>query len=314
MSLQPGDQLGPYEILSLVGTGGMGEVYKALDSRLDRTVAIKVLPPSRTQDLTARQRLAREARVIAGLSHPHICPLFDVGQQNGADFLVMEFLEGETLATRLARGRLPIDQALRYGIEMAGALAAAHAAGIVHRDLKPSNVILTRSGAKLLDFGIAKPRPELAAANSEGTTKQPISRDGAIAGTLQYMAPEQLQGHEADFRSDIFSLGAVLYGMVTGPSAFEAATKASLIAKILESEPITLAAAGITAPPGLDYLIRTCLAKAPELRWQSAQDIVLGLQRVVDERLTGIATIPAATRSPLWWYGITAALLAVLAT
>jgi serine/threonine protein kinase len=137
MSLQPGDQLGPYEILSLVGTGGMGEVYKALDSRLDRTVAIKVLPPSRTQDLTARQRLAREARVIAGLSHPNICPLFDVGQQNGADFLVMEFLEGETLASRLARGRLPLDQALRYGIEMAGALAAAHSAGIVHRDLKP---------------------------------------------------------------------------------------------------------------------------------------------------------------------------------
>src|SRR6476619_7084869 len=156
MSLQPGDQLGPYEILSLVGTGGMGEVYKALDSRLDRTVAIKVLPPSRTQDLTARQRLAREARVIAGLSHPNICPLFDVGQQNGADFLVMEFLEGETLASRLARGRLPLDQALRYGIEMAGALAAAHSAGIVHRDLKPSNVILTKSGVKLLDFGLAK--------------------------------------------------------------------------------------------------------------------------------------------------------------
>jgi len=314
MSLQPGDQLGPYEILSLVGTGGMGEVYKALDSRLDRTVAIKVLPPSRTQDLTARQRLAREARVIAGLSHPHICPLFDVGQQNGADFLVMEFLEGETLATRLARGRLPLEQALRYGIEMAGALAAAHSAGIVHRDLKPSNVILTRSGAKLLDFGIAKPQPHLTAAQSAGTTRQPISHDGDIAGTLQYMAPEQLEGHEADFRSDIFSLGAVLYEMVTGHKAFQAPTKASLIAKILESEPPTLTAARVAAPPGLDYLIRTCLTKAPELRWQSAQDVVLGLQRVFDERLAEAATTRAGVPPRFWWYGLTAALLAVLAT
>jgi len=314
MPLQPGDQLGPYEILSLVGAGGMGEVYKALDSRLDRTVAIKVLPPSRMQDLTARERLAREARVIGGLSHPHICPLFDVGQQNGADFLVMEFLEGETLASRLARGRLPLDQALRSGIEMAGALAAAHAAGIVHRDLKPSNVILTKSGAKLLDFGLAKPRPELTAAQSEGTTKQPILGDGTIEGTLQYIAPEQLQGHEADFRSDIFSLGAVLYEMVTGHKAFEAPTKASLIAKILESEPPTLAAARVTAPPGLDYLIRTCLAKVPELRWQSAQDVVLSLQRLFDERLTGTTTTPAGTSPRFWWYGVSAALLAVLAT
>ena len=314
MSLQPGDQLGPYEILSLVGTGGMGEVYKALDSRLDRTVAIKVLPPSHTQDLTARQRLAREARVIAGLSHPHICPLFDVGQQNGADFLVMEFLEGETLASRLARGRLPLDQALRHGIEMAGALAAAHSAGIVHRDLKPSNVILTKSGAKLLDFGIAKARPDMAAAQSTGTTRQPISQDGAIAGTLQYMAPEQLEGHDADFRSDIFALGAVLYEMVTGHSAFQAPTRASLIAKILQSEPPTLAAAGVTAPPGLDYLIRTCLTKAPELRWQSAQDVVLGLQRVFDERLTEATTTRAGSPPRFWWYGLIAALLAVLAT
>src|SRR6476469_8681396 len=192
MPLQPGDQLVPYEILSLVGTGGMGEVYKALDSRLDRTVAIKVLPPSRTQDLTARQRLAREARVIAGLSHPNICPLFDVGQQNGADFLVMEFLEGETLASRLARGRLPLDQALRYGIEMAGALAAAHSAGIVHRDLKPSNVILTKSGAKLLDFGISKATALVAGGASTLPDWLALTSAGIILGTLQYMAPEQL--------------------------------------------------------------------------------------------------------------------------
>src|SRR5262245_6734238 len=206
MSLQPGDQLGPYEILSLVGTGGMGEVYKALDSRLDRTVAIKVLPPSRTQDLTARQRLAREARVIAGLSHPHICPLFDVGQQNGADFLVMEFLEGETLAGRLARGRLPLAQARRPGTDLAGALPAAHPAGSVHGQLKPAHRIRTKTGATLREFGMAMPRRELGAAQSQGTTQQLLSGDGTMVGTLQYIAPEQLQGHDADFRSDIFSL------------------------------------------------------------------------------------------------------------
>src|SRR5262245_4672177 len=170
MTLQPGDQLGPSGILALVGSGGMGEVYKAVDSRLERTVAIKILPHGHTRDSNAQQRLAREARLVAGLSHPHICRLFDVGQHDGADFLVMEYLEGETLASRLTRGRLPMEQAIRYGIEMAGALAAAHAAGIVHRDLKPANVILTRSGAKLLDFGVAKPRSALSIVEADGTT------------------------------------------------------------------------------------------------------------------------------------------------
>ena len=231
MTLQPGDQLGPYEILSLVGSGGMGEVYKAVDSRLERTVAVKVLPHAHTRDSHAQQRLTREARLVAALSHPHICRLFDVGQHDGADFLVMEFLEGETLARRLQRGRLPLEQALRYGIEMAGALAAAHAAGIVHRDLKPSNVILTRSGAKLLDFGVAKPRSALSIVEADGTTEQPLTQDGTITGTLQYMAPEQLEGHEADARSDIFAFGAVLFETVTGKKAFEARSTATLIAQ-----------------------------------------------------------------------------------
>src|SRR5262245_39729009 len=193
MTLQPGDQLGPSGILALVGSGGMGEVYKAVDSRLERTVAVKVLPHSSAFDSTAQQRLTREARLVAGLSHPHICRLFDVGQHDGADFLVMEFLEGETLAQRLARGRPPLDQALRCGIEIAGALAAAHAAGVVHRDLKPSNVILTKSGAKLVDFGVAKPRSALSIVEADGTAEQPLTQEGIIAGTLQYMAPEQLE-------------------------------------------------------------------------------------------------------------------------
>ena len=315
MSLQPGDQLGPYEILSLVGTGGMGEVYKALDSRLDRTVAIKVLPPSRTQDLTARQRLAREARVIAGLSHPHICPLFDVGQQNGADFLVMEFLEGETLASRLARGRLPLDQALRYGIEMAGALAAAHSAGIVHRDLKPSNVILTKSGAKLLDFGIAKPRPELAAAQSD--------RDDQAAD-LAAMAPSPARCNTwrpssskgtrpiSGATSSRSAPCSTRWSRATAPSRRpprRASSRRSSSRSLPRWPPH-----GVTAPPGLDYLIRTCLTKAPELRWQSAQDVVLGLQRVFDERLTEATTTRAGTPPRFWWYGLAAALLAVLAT
>jgi Tol biopolymer transport system component len=314
MTLQPGDQLGPYEILSLVGAGGMGEVYKATDSRLQRTVAIKVLPPRSTQDLNAQQRLAREARVIAGLSHPHICPLFDVGRHDGADFLVMEFLEGETLANRLARGRLPLEQVLRYGIEMAGALAAAHAAGIVHRDLKPSNVILTKSGAKLLDFGVAKPHADVSVTEVDGTTEQPLTREGAITGTLQYMSPEQLEGREADARSDIFALGGVLYEMVSGHKAFEARSKATLIARILDSEPTPLAANGVAVPLGLEYLIRTCMAKAPERRWQSAQDIVLGLQRIDDERSAAGTTSPVPMVSRrAWWYGLAAALFAALA-
>ena len=315
MTLQPGDQLGPYEILSLVGSGGMGEVYKAVDSRLERTVAIKVLPHTHTRDTNAQQRLTREARLVAGLSHPHICRLFDIGQHDGADFLVMEYLEGQTLASRLTRGKLPLEQALRYGIEMAGALAAAHAAGIVHRDIKPSNVILTGSGAKLLDFGVAKPRSALSIVEGDGTTEQPLTQEGTIAGTVQYMAPEQLEGHEADARSDIFAFGAVLFEAVTGKKAFEGRSKATLIAKIIQSDPTAWATAGVTVPPGLEYLIRTCLAKAPEQRWQSAQDIALGLQRIVDERSKNVTGRDAAViASRVWPYALAAALIAAVAT
>ncbi len=314
MTLQPGDQLGPYQILSLVGSGGMGEVYKAVDSRLDRTVAIKVLPHAHTGDTSAQQRLTREARLVAGLSHPHICRLFDIGQHDGADFLVMEYLEGETLASRLARGRLPMEQAIRYGIEMAGALAAAHAAGIVHRDLKPANVILTRSGAKLLDFGVAKPRSALSLVETDGTTEQPLTEEGTIAGTLQYMAPEQLEGHEADARSDIFAFGTVLFEAITGKKAFEARSKATLIARIIQSEPTAWATAGVSVPAGLEYLIRTCLAKSPDQRWQSAQDIALGLQRIVDERSPKVAGKTSLLSLPrVWAFAIATGLIAAVA-
>src|SRR6187431_1648116 len=205
MALQPGVRLGPYEIVSAAGAGGMGEVYRARDTRLDRTVALKVLPPDLTSDSAARQRFEREARAVAALSHPHICTLHDIGHQDGTDYLVMEYLDGETLAARLTRGKLPVDQALQYGIQIADALAAAHKAGIVHRDLKPGNVMLTKSGAKLLDFGLAKTSVQIAGPGvTQLATQRPLTGAGTLLGTLQYMAPEQLQGATADARADVF--------------------------------------------------------------------------------------------------------------
>src|SRR6188472_2050268 len=217
MSFSPGVRLGPYEIIGPAGAGGMGEVYRARDTRLDRTVALKVLPPDLTSDPAARQRLEREARAVAALSHPHICTLHDIGQQDGIDFLVMEYLDGETLAARIARGKLPLDQALQYGIQIADALAAAHRAGIVHRDLKPGNVMLTKSGAKLLDFGLAKIATAGAVAANPVTMATmtspaaPLTAQGTILGTFQYMAPEQIEGEEAGTRADLFAFGAVLF-------------------------------------------------------------------------------------------------------
>ena len=220
MPLTAGATLGPYEILARTGAGGMGEVYKARDTRLHRTVAIKVLPAALTADPDARQRLDREAKAVAALSHPHICSLFDIGHQDGTDFLVMEFLEGETLAQRLTRGKLPLDEALRTGIQIADALGTAHKAGIIHRDLKPGNVMLTKRGATLLDFGLAKPPPvALSAGMTQVATEQPLTGVGTLLGTLQYMAPEQLQGLPADARTDVFAFGCVLYEMVTGRRA-----------------------------------------------------------------------------------------------
>src|SRR5215203_6169894 len=243
MSLSPGARLGPYEIVSPAGAGGMGEVYRARDTRLDRTVALKVLPPDLTNDPAARQRFEREARAVAALSHPHICTLHDIGQQDGTDFLVMEYLDGETLAARLARGKLPLDQALQYGIQIADALAAAHKAGIVHRDLKPGNIMLTKSGAKLLDFGLAKPGVQIAASGiTQLVTEGPLTAAGTLLGTLHYMAPEQLQGAEADTRTDVFGFGCVLYEMITGRRAFGGDTPASVIAAVLEHAPAPLAA------------------------------------------------------------------------
>ena len=241
MSLTPGTRLGPYEILSPLGAGGMGEVYKAKDTRLDRTVAIKVLPAHVASSPEARQRFEREARAVSSLNHPHICTLHDVGHQDGVDFLVLELLEGQTLADRLVKGPLPVDQALRHGIEIAGALAAAHRRGIVHRDLKPANIMLAKSGVKLLDFGLAKQGPggavvEIMAApgglsaSPTATRQKGLTAEGTILGTLHYMAPEQLEGKPADARTDIFALGVLLYEMATGKHAFEGKSRTSLIA------------------------------------------------------------------------------------
>jgi len=274
-----GTRLGPYQITAPIGAGGMGEVYKARDTRLDRDVAIKVLPPDFARDAAARQRLDREARIIASLSHPHICALFDVGRADGTDFLVMEYLEGETLAARLARGRLPLEQALRNAIEIAGAVAAAHAAGIIHRDLKPGNVILTKSGAKLLDFGLAK----LGVALHDGATTQTVAahtREGTILGTIGYMSPEQAEGRVLDARSDIFSFGAILYEMATGQRAFHGGSSVATLAAILgqEPEPFDDLTRG-----DLQKVVFRCLRKDPEQRYQHMADVRIALEELADD-------------------------------
>jgi serine/threonine protein kinase len=274
--LSPGSRLGPYEILSSIGAGGMGEVYKARDTRLDRAVAIKVLPAHVASDPDVRQRFEREARAVAALNHPHICTLHDIGTQDGTDFLVMEYLEGETLQDRLAKGALPLNQALRYGIEIADALDKAHRAGIVHRDLKPGNVMLTKSGAKLLDFGLAKTGASVVAGTGLSmlpTAPPNLTAQGTILGTFQYMAPEQLEGQEADARTDNFAFGAVLYEMLTGKKAFEGKSQASLIAAILNDDPPAVSELQPVAPPALDHVVKTSLAKSPDDRWQNASDI-----------------------------------------
>src|SRR6476619_2111885 len=236
MTLTAGSKLGPYEILAPIGAGGMGEVYKAKDTRLERTVAVKVLPSHLSASPESRQRFEREAQTISQLSHPHICAIYDVGREGETEYLVMEYLEGETLADRLGKGALPLDQVLRYGGEIADALDKAHRQGIVHRDLKPGNVMLTKSGVKLLDFGLAKALATVApvsAFTALPTQAVPITREGSLLGTLHYMAPEQLEGKEADARTDVFAFGAVLYEMATGKKTFSGATQASLIGSIL---------------------------------------------------------------------------------
>jgi len=282
MALTAGARLGPYEIVSPVGAGGMGEVYRARDTRLDRTVAIKVLSESLAADPIFRDRFDREARVISQLDHPHICTLYDVGEQHGTAYLVMQYLEGETLEARVNRGPLPLEHALQYAIHIADALDKAHRAGILHRDLKPGNIMLTKSGATLLDFGLAKPAvgPVVAGLSKLPTTSPSLTAQGTILGTLQYMSPEQLEGHEADSRSDIFAFGAVLYEMVTGRKAFEGKSQASIIGAIMHADPPPISTLQRLAPPLLDHLARTCLAKNPDERWQSSFDLKVELQGI----------------------------------
>ena len=284
MALPPSTRLGPYQVLSPVGAGGMGEVYRARDTRLDRTVAIKILPTHRSFSPQARERFEREAKAISSLSHPHICPLYDVGHQDGIDFLVMEYLEGETLAQRLRKGPLPPDQALHYAIQITDALDTAHRHGVIHRDLKPGNIMLTKTGAKLLDFGLAKVQASEAAAGMTQLPTQttPLTAEGTILGTLQYMAPEQLEGQEADIRTDIFALGAVLYEMATGRRAFEGKSQASLISAIMTANPPPISTLQSLAPPALDHVVRTCLAKDPDARWQTAHDVLVELKWIAE--------------------------------
>ena len=298
MSLASGTRLGPYEILSPLGAGGMGEVYRARDTRLGRDVAVKVLPTSLTASEQARQRFEREARTISQLSHPHICALFDVGHQDGTEYIVMELLEGQTLADRLARGALPLDQALRYGAEIADALDRAHRTGIVHRDLKPANVMLTSSGVKILDFGLAKalgPSPSTASLTAI-PTEMPLTEAGTVLGTVQYMAPEQLEGKEADARTDIFALGLVLYEMVTGRRAFSGATHASLIGAILRDDPSPISREQPLSPRALDRVVAICLAKEPEERWQTARDVALQIEGIRQDRSTSEPVVAAPSR------------------
>jgi len=274
MGLTSGAKLGPYEILSLLGSGGMGEVYRARDTRLDRTVAVKILTQSPADTPEARQRFLQEARTISRLNHPHICALYDVGVQDGMDYLVMEYLEGETLAARIGKGPLPIADVVRYSSQIADALDKAHRQGIVHRDLKPANVMLTRAGAKLLDFGLAKRAAILPGEMGSFTTvSSPLTERGTIVGTIPYMSPEQLQGKETDGRSDIFSFGAMLYEMATGRKPFAAANQASLVAAILKEEPQPMSELQPLTPLLLERIVKACLAKDADERPQSAHDL-----------------------------------------
>jgi eukaryotic-like serine/threonine-protein kinase len=280
VSLTTGQKLGPYEIIAPAGAGGMGEIYKAKDTRLDRIVAIKVLPSVTAGSADLRARFEREARAISSLSHPNICTLHDIGHQDGIDFLVLEYLEGESLAERLRKGAMPTEELLRIAIQIADALDKAHKQGLVHRDVKPGNVMLTKSGAKLLDFGLAK--LQIASGIVEGVTgitqTTPLTGQGTILGTIQYMAPEQLEGIEADGRSDIFAFGAMLYEMATGQKAFSGNSQASLIASILKEEPRAISELQPMTPPMLERAIKQCLSKDPDQRWHSAGDLKRALQ------------------------------------
>jgi serine/threonine protein kinase len=301
MTLTAGTRLGAYEIAAPLGAGGMGEVYRARDTRLDRIVAIKVLPAHLASQQELRERFEREARVVSGLNHPHICTLYDIGRQDDIDFLVMEYLEGETLASRLKNGPLPLDLAMKTAVEIADALDKAHRKGVTHRDLKPGNVMLTKGGAKLLDFGLAKISP-----GREGLVQgsmlptadlsKELTAQGTILGTLQYMSPEQLEGLETDARSDIFSFGAVLYEMMTGRKAFEGRSQSSVIAAIMHVDPPGVSTLQPLTPPAIDRVVRICLAKDANDRWQTAHDLALQLQWIAEGGSQAGIPVPVAAR------------------
>jgi serine/threonine protein kinase/Tol biopolymer transport system component len=314
MALTPGTKLGPYEIRSALGAGGMGEVYSALDTRLDRQVAIKVLAGHLSSSPELKQRLEREARAISALNHPSICQLYDIGSQDGIDFLVMEFLEGESLADRLRKGALPMGEILKIGIAIADALAVAHRQGIVHRDLKPGNIMLTRGGAKLMDFGLAKPQGLPAAAPGSGAAPSftaaptvsgpsplsPLTAVGSVVGTIQYMSPEQIEGREADARSDIFAFGSVLYEMATGSRPFQGKSQISLASSILEKDPAPISDLKPDTSPAFEHVVSVCLQKNPEERFQTANDIKLELQWIASGKSSAAAIpAPAAPQSSL---------------
>ncbi len=308
MPLSPGFRLGPYEILDALGAGGMGEVYRARDTRLGRDVAVKILPAEFSSDPIRKQRFEREAKIISSLNHPHICMLHDVGSQDDISYLVMECVEGETLAKRLEKGPLPLEQVLKYGMQIADALDKAHRSGVVHRDLKPGNVMLTSSGTKLLDFGLAKPVAALtsvATLTGAVTQSSPMTEQGTIVGTFHYMSPEQVEGKELDGRSDIFSLGAVLYEMLTGQRAFQGKSHLSVASAILEKEPAPVTTIKPMTPPALEHAIKKCLAKIPDERWQSASDVAGELQWITESGsqsgAAALVTRPARSRERLAW-------------
>lgn len=282
-----GRRIGPYVVESRIGGGGMGEVYRAQDSRLGRAVAIKVLPPHAATDRPARERFEREARAVAALNHPNICTLYDIGTHDDVDYIVMEFLDGETLATRLDRGPIAVADALRIAIEVASALDRAHKHGIVHRDLKPRNVMLTRGEAKLLDFGLAKTAAPAVVMGDGKAASAELTVPGTILGTLHYMSPEQLEGRTADVRSDLFAFGCVLYEMVTGRKAFDARSSASLLTAIMAQAPTPVRVLQPAVPAGVEYVIDRCLAKDPDDRWQTARDLLAELKRVASRTDAG---------------------------
>ncbi|HKA24407.1 MAG TPA: protein kinase, partial [Candidatus Eisenbacteria bacterium] len=300
MALEPHTRLGPYEILAALGAGGMGEVYRARDTRLGRDVAIKVLPMHLSSSPDFRARFEREAKTVSGLNHPNICTIHDVGREGDTDFLVMELIDGETLARRVERGPLAMADVLRIGSQIADALDRAHRAGVVHRDLKPGNVMLTKLGAKLMDFGLAREADGMGPMGALTVTKsQPLTAEGSIVGTFQYMAPERLEGKDADQRSDVWALGCVLYEMATGKRAFEGKSQASLISAIMSAEPAPIEQIAPLAPPALDRLVHACLAKDPDERIQTAHDVRLQLGWIAGDSSTSqVGKVTAARRAP----------------